>query len=106
MDTIGAAAAAVLGARHLRAARNGQDSAAAWRGDGAAAVVVCDGCGSGASSEVGARLGARLVIGALATRLAAGERPSAVWEGVRADVVGVLAQLPSDLIHDQLLFTI
>jgi hypothetical protein len=35
------------------------------------AVVVCDGCGSGASSEVGARLGAQLVLAAIARRLGA-----------------------------------
>ena len=29
-------------------------------GDDAAAVVVCDGCGSGAGSELGARLGAQI----------------------------------------------
>ena len=81
MNTISAASAAVTGARHLRAARNGQDAVATWLGDGAGAAVVCDGCGSGASSEVGARLGAQLVIAAIAARLAAGERPGALWDG-------------------------
>src|SRR5579863_4866505 len=93
MDTILATAAAVTGARHLKAARNGQDAAAAWAERDAAAVVVCDGCGSGASSEVGARLGARVAIGALATRLAAGARASdpELWEAVRVDVLRALA---------------
>src|SRR5689334_18278369 len=49
-NTIMASAATVIGARHLRMARNGQDAVATWVGDGAAAAVVCDGCGSGASS--------------------------------------------------------
>jgi hypothetical protein len=76
MDTMSkmrGAAAAVSGARHTRIGRNGQDAAAMWLGTETGAVVVCDGCGSGASSEVGARLGAQLVIGALAKRLASGE---------------------------------
>ncbi len=89
------ATAAVTGARHLRAARNGQDAVAAWLGADAAAIVVCDGCGSGASSEVGARLGAQLVIGALARRLGTGAAAGddALWRAVRADTVAALAQL-------------
>ena len=113
MNTISVRSAAVSGARHLRVARNGQDAAATWVGDGAGAIVVCDGCGSGASSEVGARLGAQLVIGAVAARLRRGERPSALWSGVRAQVVAVLGQLaeamPGDraaAIRDHFLFTI
>lgn len=108
-------AAAVTGARHLRAARNGQDAAAAWATAGAGAIVVCDGCGSGASSEVGARLGAQLVIGALAARLAAGSRVTELdlWAGVRAHVAAELGAIarampgdPDRVIGDYLLFTI
>ena len=113
MNTISAASAAVTGARHGRIPRNGQDAAASWVSDGAGAIVVCDGCGSGASSEVGARLGAQLVIGAIAARLVRGERPSALWGGVRAQVVAVLGQLveamPGDraaVVRDHFLFTI
>src|SRR5262245_44235698 len=86
MDTIAAVAASVIGARHLRAARNGQDAAVAWRGSGAAVVVVCDGCSSGASSEVGARLGAMWFARALAARLEAGESPAdpEMWTAARA----------------------
>lgn len=74
MDTncqIRATGAAVTGARHLRTARNGQDAVAVWIGEAQGAVVVCDGCGSGGSSEVGARLGAQLVVAVLARELAA-----------------------------------
>jgi len=113
MNTISAASAAVTGARHLKLARNGQDAAASWVGEGAGAVVVCDGCGSGASSEVGARLGAQLVIGAIAARLTRGERPGELWDGVRAEVVAVLGRLADALpgdraaaIHGHLLFTV
>jgi len=113
MNTIWAHGAAVSGARHLRVARNGQDAAATWVGDGAGAIVVCDGCGSGASSEVGARLGAQLVIAAVAARLRRGERPSLLWTGVRAQVAAILGQLadamPGDraaAIHEHFLFTI
>jgi hypothetical protein len=112
MDTIRIGAAAVTGARHLRAARNGQDAAATWIGAGAAAVVVCDGCGSGASSEVGARLGARLFARALGARL---DRESLedAFAAARADVARVLEELlehmPGDrceLVREYFLFTI
>jgi hypothetical protein len=113
MNTIWARTAAVSGARHLRMARNGQDAAASWVGDGAGAIVVCDGCGSSPSSEVGARLGAQLVIAALAARLRAGERPAALWNGVRAQVAAALRSLADAMpggraaaIREHFLFTI
>ena len=86
--TLRTAIASVTGARHHRAGRNGQDAAAAWTQDGVAVVVVCDGCSSGASSEVGARLGARLFTQRLGARLAKGAsvRERAVWEAVRGEV--------------------
>src|SRR5262252_228213 len=105
MNTISVTGAAVTGARHLRLARNGQDAVAMWATDRAGAIVVCDGCGAGGHSEVGARLGARIVIDALATRLAAGARPSSVWAEVRAQVVDRLARFALP-VHDYLLFTI
>lgn len=108
-----AAAAAITGARHLRVARNGQDATALWVGDGGAAVVVCDGCGSGASSEVGARLGASLAIHAIAGLLAKGEPPSTLWAAVRAHIAGALASVVEQMagdranaIRDHFLFTI
>jgi hypothetical protein len=52
---------------------------------------VCDGCSAGAYSEVGARLGAALVVAALARRLAADERVE--WSEVRTEVVRALAEL-------------
>ncbi len=118
MDTnspIRVTGAAVTGARHLRTARNGQDAAAVWACEGTGAVVVCDGCGSGGSSEVGARLGAQLVIAALAQRLEAGGSPAdpQLWDGMRSEVVeriaGLAAAMGGDLaqrIHEHFLFTV
>lgn len=129
MNTI---TATVTGARHLRVARNGQDAAAAASGPGWAAAVVCDGCSAGAYSEVGARLGAALVVAALARRLAAGDRGAAgehgfggavrggaaglhaaLWADVREEVVRALAALADRMggdrvqtVIDHFLFTI
>ncbi|MBV8758042.1 MAG: protein phosphatase 2C domain-containing protein [Deltaproteobacteria bacterium] len=109
MDTI---TASVIGARHLRVARNGQDAAAAASGPGWAAAVVCDGCSAGAYSEVGARLGAAIVVAALARRLAAGAMGD-LWPGVQAEVVAALAALADRMgedrvrvVVDHFLFTI
>ncbi|MCW5806983.1 MAG: protein phosphatase 2C domain-containing protein, partial [Deltaproteobacteria bacterium] len=116
MNTISrTAAASVVGARHLRGARNGQDAAAVWM-DAAVrrgAAVVCDGCSSGGSSEVGARLGAQLALAAIAEALRAGEDVAALWDGVRARVaatldalVGAMPAPREDAVREHLLFTI
>lgn len=106
------AAAAVPGARHLRVGRNGQDAALAWSATGRAAVVVTDGCGSGAHSEAGARIGAALVLRAIADARD-DQPPRAIWDEVRARVAASLgalvAAMPGDraqIVHDHFLFTI
>lgn len=94
-DEVRTAAAAVTGAAHLRLARNGQDAVARWSDGRRGVVVVCDGCGSGASSELGALFTARALCAAMARRLAAAE-PAAerdTWEAARHDVVAALARL-------------
>ena len=53
--------ASVPGREHLRLFRNNQDAVGARVEGEVAVMVVTDGCGSGASSEVGARLGARFL---------------------------------------------
>jgi hypothetical protein len=111
MDTI---TATVTGARHLKVARNGQDAAVAASGGGWTAAVVCDGCSAGASSEVGARLGAAIALAALARRLAAGEPVGPeLWAGMRGDLVEALARVVDRMgedrvraVVDHFLFTI
>src|SRR5258706_4237384 len=82
----------VTGARHLRTARNGQDAVFVCYDDERAVAVVCDGCSSGASSEVGARLGAMLFARAVFARLEAGEQPSdhRMWAAARAQLAETL----------------
>ncbi|HEY5952300.1 MAG TPA: protein phosphatase 2C domain-containing protein [Kofleriaceae bacterium] len=115
---IRAAAASVIGARHLRCSKNGQDAALA-RVDGDVAVaVVCDGCSSGTRSELGAQLGAALFARALTARLRAGASVTspATWLAVRSDVVRALADLiermacsafdSARVAHEYFLFTV
>jgi hypothetical protein len=112
MYTISSAAAAVTGARHLRAARNGQDAAAVWTGDDCGVAVVCDGCSSGAFSEVGARLGSQLLVRFAREELAR-HGAAEIWPAVRERMVAELGRiveaLPGEreqIVHDHLLFTI
>lgn len=88
-------AAAVTGAAHARLGRNGQDAVARWSQGALGVVVVCDGCGSGARSELGAIYTARALCAAMARRLAAGACPAeqATWEDARAEVVSHLRAL-------------
>ena len=107
----------VIGARHQHAGRNGQDAVATFVVDGVAVGVVCDGCSSGASSEVGARLGARWFAERLGHALVAGADvvDRATWEVARRDVatrlraiaeVDELAAIDAEAVHELLLFTI
>jgi hypothetical protein len=89
------AAASVIGREHRRTDRPCQDAFAVRRGERAVVAVVCDGCGSGAHSELGARLGANLLAAALVRRLDRGEAVAAVatWRGACDEVVARLAGL-------------
>ena len=95
------AAAAVTGAAHVRGGRNGQDAVARWSEGSLGVVVVCDGCGSGARSEVGAVLVAQALCAAMARRLregAAADEPL-VWEAARREVVAGMRRLVDSWAH-------
>jgi hypothetical protein len=55
------AGGSVSGRSHRMAAKNNQDAYCLMRDGEWAVAVVCDGCGSGEHSEVGAQIGARLI---------------------------------------------
>ncbi|GAB4561894.1 MAG: hypothetical protein Tsb0020_09760 [Haliangiales bacterium] len=62
------AGASVVGHEHRRLERNNQDALGWLVADDAIFAVVADGCGSSRHSEVGAKIGARLMVAALARR--------------------------------------
>ena len=66
------ATGSVAGRSHRRVGKANQDAVAWRRGGRGLVMVVCDGCGSGARSEVGAEVGARLWLRALGERVEAG----------------------------------
>jgi hypothetical protein len=115
MNTMSIAAASVIGREHRRLDRPCQDAFAIRRGERGVVAVVCDGCGSGAHSELGARLGANLVARILGEQLEAGADLTdvAVWRAACDEVVARLAALVPDLDDDpriaigaHLLFTV
>ena len=63
------AAGSIRGREHLRLGRNNQDAYAILSNEQYTVAVVCDGCGSGQHSEVGAQIGARLTIESLTRAL-------------------------------------
>jgi len=105
------AAGSVIGRDHQLAGRNNQDAYAWAYLEHALLAVVCDGCSSGKHSEVGAQLGARLVVAAL-TRALSGPALS-FWQQVRHDVLAQLRCLAEQMggclahtVQDYLLFTV
>jgi hypothetical protein len=104
----------VRGREHARALRNNQDCAIAAVDDEIAIAVVCDGCSSGPSSEVGARFAAAWLARRVPEYARRGE-PARAWiDDATAALLGALggmaralAPRSNDLprtVHDFLLF--
>jgi hypothetical protein len=105
----------VTGRSHVLSGKPNQD-AYAWiaRGD-VLVAAVCDGCGSSAHSELGARIGARVCTALLADRLADGAAldSPALWDALRGDVLDTLRALAAAMggsltrtVTDHFLFTV
>lgn len=115
------AAGSIAGRNHQRTGLNNQDAYYGFSSSEATIAVVCDGCGSGAHSEVGAKIGARSV--AEAIRRSLWNQPpdypldSAFLEAVRREVLVQLQNLAQamggdgdavdkQIVYDYFLFTI
>ena len=119
--TLQIASASVLGRDHVGPGKNNQDALHVVSDHGTIIAVVCDGCGSGAHSEVGAKIGARLVCESISRHMwfafkdAAGD-PTLIdraLERVRLDVLAQIRVLAnamggsfSGVVQDYFLFTI
>lgn len=109
------AGGSVSGRSHLLAGKGNQDAYHWSIEERSLVAVVCDGCGSGAQSEVGAAIGARLVVAGVSRAIALGGAvdSAALWEEVRANVLARLSDLVSAmggkrsrLVSEMFLFTV
>ncbi|RIL12219.1 MAG: hypothetical protein DCC75_00840 [Proteobacteria bacterium] len=88
-----------IGRDGLLLGRNNQDAMAWLTTHDSLYAVICDGCGSEPESEVGAKLGARLLLSALHERLVSRPYPvdpehgALLWETVRQDLLARLQVL-------------
>ncbi len=104
------AAASVVGRAHARLGRNNQDAFHVAVGHDALVAIVADGCGSGGASEVGARIGARLLARAVLVALGRGLEIDDALESARLALLAELRRLVevlgADAVEEQLLFTL
>ena len=111
---IALAAGSVIGRDHRIVPKNCQDGFHVKNRGPITVGIVTDGCGSGAHTEVGAQIGARLVCEAvLAERERVGFISDIRWDRVLADVVSTLHVLArqmgdslSAVVNEFLLFTV
>jgi len=109
------AAGGVSGRSHIVAGKANQD-AHAFRGESSGFCgVVCDGCGSGKHSEVGASLGARIISENVVEAIRDGYllRDEKTWERIREKTLGTLKALlaalgepAANIVADYFLFTV
>jgi hypothetical protein len=96
-DVFEVAAGSLCGREHERTGKNSQDALRILSGDGWLVCIVADGCGSGAHSEVGAKLGSELVANLIAgeLRINPENRLCRLLERVRKRALGELSALSS-----------
>lgn len=110
----------VCGRDHFQSGKNNHDAYHWLMSDQAIIAIVCDGCGSGKHSEVGAQLGARLIAEAIARQrcrfgdhlLVFSLRVESLLERARLDVLAQLRVLANSMgesltqiVNDYFLFT-
>ncbi len=112
-DKFELAGGSIIGREHLRVGKNNQDAYHYLNDEFATIAVVCDGCGSGIHSEVGAKLGSRLVVEAIRRNLPQADFCEEFWHRVHQDLLhnlkDVAVILGGDLLQtvkEYLLFTI
>jgi hypothetical protein len=102
VDQFCAASGSVIGREHVRCHRNNQDAVAVGQGDSLLVAAVADGCSSGISSEVGARLAVQWIV-RHAPRLLQdlGEvEPAALVEAVMDGLLAYLEQVGRGICPD------
>lgn len=93
------AAGSVTGRSHVLAGKPNQDAFAFRSAEWGLVGVVCDGCGSGTHSEIGAAMGARIVASQVLREMEAGAAidDEATFERVRERLLTALASAAEDM---------
>lgn len=84
------AGGSVAGRSHVAAGRNNQDAFAWAQSEHGAIAVVCDGCGSGAHSEIGSKIGSNVILQAGLPLLGQGLSAEEILERVRVQTLGTI----------------
>ena len=109
------AAGSVTGRSHSALGKPNQDAYAVRAAPFGICGVVCDGCGSGSRSEVGAALGARIISEQVLAEIEKGHsiRDSSTWERIRQHtletfgaVLRMMGEPAAYIISEYFLFTI
>ena len=118
IDSFEYAIGSIIGRNHVLAGKNNQDAYRVVANEKFIIAVVCDGCGSGKHSEVGAKLGAQMVITAIADLLNQGLAISEAefWHVLKinllkkmTDFIAIANEDPEsvmEFVNNYLLFTI
>jgi len=114
VDSFEYAIGTIIGRNHVLAGKNNQDAYRVISNEKFIIAAVCDGCGSGKHSEVGAKLGTRMVTEAIADLLnqnLAITEPE-FWDSVKINLLQKLKDFVTlsngdlEFVNDYLLFTI
>jgi hypothetical protein len=108
------AAGSTIGRDHREVPKNCQDSFVLVRDDLCSAGIVADGCGSGAHSEVGAQLGARLLAHSITSEVRLRRSSQDInWQRIRQDLLSQLHVLARGMggdfretVNEYFLFTV
>jgi hypothetical protein len=109
------AAGSVTGRTHSAVGKGNQDAYAMRAAPFGLCGIVCDGCGSGARSEVGASMGVRILSEQVLDAMKSGQsiRDPATWERIRertlegfGGVVRWMGESPERIVSEYFLFTV
>lgn len=111
-DLFEIAGGTAVGSEHIKAGKNNQDAFYWTVSDLAIIAIVADGCSEAPHSEVGAKIGTRIVAEAINKKVGDPELPYQFWDNVRIQVIRELDKIVNSVgvekqtVLDYFLFTV